>query len=276
MTEILLTCPACGTVYKLPTNVISEQGREVECSSCNNVWIISVSGDNSPPETVAPPQITNTNQEDADVIRHDPRPDRPDRAEVADLSPVRQRLPADVLNILREEVEFEHRARHGQVAPQSLPPLSDDSSDADWPATTVIVPSWKKPVTVTPMPSLSSDQSSDGPVAGDIPASPPDTPADDQAPPAHIAESVSPPIPRISPPDWAAKKNRKGRGGYLAGFGLALSAAAAAAALYKYTPDLADKGQAGKHMMEVRRQVDEGRMWLEQRLSALIDSYKAM
>lgn len=172
-----------------------------------------------------------------------------------DIPPLRRRLPDNVLNILREEVEYERRARQGQNITQS----SSEAPDPDWPATTVTDPG------ITP----------------DIRDLPHSLPTGDIATGAHTDPGVAPSVaaPSASRPATdipvpvaqdKAEPSRKTGSGYFAGFGLAAAIAAVALALYVMAPGMAGNGNFGKQLMQYRQHVDAGRQWLQQQGSALI------
>lgn len=79
-----LTCPRCGAQYEIAEDAIPPQGREVECSACENVWFQK-------------PSV--------------PRPDVDAEPTAPDAEARPQPIPASVLTILREEAARERDAR---------------------------------------------------------------------------------------------------------------------------------------------------------------------
>ena len=60
------------------------------------------------------------------------------------------------------------------------------------------------------------------------------------------------------------------RGGYGAGFGLAVMLAAGVVALYLLAPTLAGRGAWGDGLMQFRADLDGARFWLQDRAGGLI------
>ncbi|WP_299361775.1 zinc-ribbon domain-containing protein [uncultured Paracoccus sp.] len=73
-------------------------------------------------------------------------------------------------------------------------------------------------------------------------------------------------------PQPAPRANR--RGGYNAGFTVALVAALALLAAYALAPRLDDGGRVGAWVTDYRQQVDEGRAWLQTRADGLIGTLR--
>ncbi|MFD2814196.1 zinc-ribbon domain-containing protein [Paracoccus aerius] len=137
MAEIRLICPGCAAEYRVPGSAVPAGGREVECSACGHVW-----------------HATPTPEADRlDLAAFQALP----AAEpAADLPRPARKLPENVLDILRDEVEHERRARAAEedqpdadpaakadpapdapgpdVAPD---PASRPAPDPEWPATTI-------------------------------------------------------------------------------------------------------------------------------------------
>lgn len=251
MGEIRLGCPKCGTEYRLPEHAIPETGREVECTACGRVWLATAPSSGTAAESGAPAVVRHAPSETSptadDGESHSPVP--------GDAPPLRRRLPDSVLNILREEVEYERRARQGQNITKSSP----EAPDPDWPATTVTDPE------VTP----------------DIRNLPHSLPTGDAATGSQTAPGAAPSgaVPSAPEPTTGvpvaivqddAEPSRKSGSGYFAGFGLAAAIAAIALALYVMAPGMAGNGNFGKQLMQYRQHVDAGRQWLQQQGSALI------
>ncbi|WP_347139528.1 zinc-ribbon domain-containing protein [Paracoccus sp. SSK6] len=250
MAEIRLICPGCAAEYRLPENAIPPEGREVECSACGNVW----------QATAQPVGVTVAD----------------DLPSASALPPLNRRLPDTVLDILRDEVEHERRARAAEdgapplPAPASPPAASPRAAaDPEWPATTIttaITPHVAPVAEVSPpLPQPSPDPASflKRPAALGTTTSLPqgETPVQDQAPPAPRQPARPAPVPVLVP--------RPRRGGYAVGFGLAALLAAACVALYALAPVMADQGAFGEGLMQLRGQVDEARLWLQDRAASL-------
>ncbi|MTE01006.1 hypothetical protein GIY56_11940 [Paracoccus sp. YIM 132242] len=246
MAEIRLICPGCAAEYRLPDTAIPPEGREVECSACGHVWHAAAPSARLPPAGglpripapgEAPPQLS-------------------------------RRLPDTVLDILRDEVEHERRARAAESEGEapSLPARSAaphrPAADPEWPATTITRHVDPRPVEGAP-PS---------PPSRPAPARPQPAPAYPmRAEPAEPLPQAESPLPdRVPPaPEPPAPASRPARAGYAAGFGLAAMLTVACVALYLLAPALSDQGSLGEGVMQIRGQVDEARLWLQDRAASL-------
>jgi predicted Zn finger-like uncharacterized protein len=235
MAEIRLICPGCAAEYRIPDNAIPAQGREVECSACGNVWHAT------PRLALSNPQVRAA-------------------AELpADPPPLNRRLPASVLDILRDEVEHERRARAadvGEPTPAKPAPAQRPAADPEWPATTITRHQDPRPVD----PAL--------PEPAPVPPAPARYARATLVPAAVVNEPVPAPV-RQDAPAARAGTSRK-RGGYRAGFGLAVMLAAGVVALYLLAPMLADRGAWGDGLMQFRADLDGARFWLQDRAGGLI------
>ncbi|WP_136636629.1 zinc-ribbon domain-containing protein [Pseudooceanicola onchidii] len=154
-----LTCPNCGAEYEVPDEVIPTSGRDVQCSNCGDTWY-QYHPDHMPEEDtdeddLSSPDLSAARQEPApdDTPEDDPEtfeftdtaPEdaedevEPDEAFDEDFdededddedvgpppdhpAPRRRALDPAVQSILREEAEYEERAR-GQDPLESQPDL---------------------------------------------------------------------------------------------------------------------------------------------------------
>ncbi|SNR39005.1 zinc-ribbon domain-containing protein [Paracoccus sediminis] len=238
MAEIRLICPGCAAEYRIPDTAIPAEGREVECSACGNVWYATAT------------------------------PARPDAADPSvaaaptDLPRLNRRLPDTVLDILRDEVEHERRARAAD-GPTGLPGTASSGprlvADPEWPATTITRHIHSDPVeSVAPAPSA--------------PRPAPAANITGQSPSAVTArpETAAPvePAPAAAPPPMPAAPSADR--GYAAGFGLAVLLAAVLIGLYVLSPSLTDRGTFGDRVMDLRAQADDARFWLQDRAAILI------
>lgn len=244
MAEIRLICPDCGTVYQVPEAAIPAGGREVECSECGTSWRAT-----NPALAVAAPMPDAVPAVPAAPAPHAPTAEAVDSAPPAPspkTAPLDQRLPPNVLNILREAVETERRARHGTDHPQSggLP-------DIDWPATTITdTEAERRAIPAAPL----------APISPPAPPHPPmPEPVTRQSQPAEVAEPV--PAPPAAPTTAKAQPARNG--GYLIGMGLSAMLAAALVTAYVMAPRMADAGELGAMLMDLRQQIDGVRVWLD-------------
>lgn len=265
MGEIRLTCPECGAEYRIAEGAIPPGGRSVECSSCGAVWhqpgFPAPPGDRRPATDASPPQLN-----------------RP--------------LPDSVLSVLREEAELARHQREtatdqGTDRPETALPLQKPAPGPaieDWPATTITTP-LSGPAAMAPDPdALPSGPPPAGPSPSRHINTRPLRPA--EAVPAHevmeatvtrstphraagptdaVGDTVEP-AHHISP-DMADAANARG---YRRGLAWGIGIAALLLLLYVIAPRLADQGQAGHALMEWRLTVDDGRAWLEGRVTDLL------
>lgn len=112
-----LTCPNCGARYEVPDKVIPPQGRDVQCSNCDNSWFQA--HDDSVAEDKAAAQPIGTAFSDA----------------AEGPPPPRRKLDPTVSEILKQEAEREARLRRREAAgadagSTSEPPGADPAASA--------------------------------------------------------------------------------------------------------------------------------------------------
>lgn len=109
-----ITCPNCSAQYEIEARLLPDEGREVQCSSCGHVWfqtkpLLDAPVPTPPRQTIAEPVAaapvaaevsTQAQETTTPVPAPTPRPPRP--------------VDEKVLGILREEAEFEARAREAE------------------------------------------------------------------------------------------------------------------------------------------------------------------
>ena len=44
---MIITCPNCNKKFNIDNSLIPEEGRELQCGSCNHVWLYKIEEDNS-------------------------------------------------------------------------------------------------------------------------------------------------------------------------------------------------------------------------------------
>ena len=44
---MIITCPNCRKQFKIDTSLIPDEGRDVQCGSCNNIWFYQTKNENS-------------------------------------------------------------------------------------------------------------------------------------------------------------------------------------------------------------------------------------
>lgn len=281
MAEIRLICPGCAAEYRLSEGAIPPGGREVECSGCGRVWHATP----APADATAAPTPLHES----------------DTGQPPALS---RRLPVSVLDILRDEVEYERRARAAEGTAVAAPsagrssqpgpaaetaPVPVPRPDPGWPATTITtaitrhgapmpaqgaeaaLPAAPVPAFAEPRPEP-APASETAPAASAPPAAPPRARQAVPASPAALpAAGTAPQSPASSLPAArpAASTPRPARRAYAAGFGLAVLLAAAVLGLYLLAPSLADGGPFGDSLQQLRARADEARLWLQDRASGL-------
>ncbi|GGF55680.1 hypothetical protein GCM10011402_04540 [Paracoccus acridae] len=236
MAEIRLICPGCAAEYRVPDSAVPPEGREVECSACGKVW-----------HATAPLALAEFQPSAAALPS-------------GDLPRLSRRLPDSVLDILRDEVEHERRARaseDGETAAPEPKPAPRPAADPEWPATTITRHFDPKP----PEPPQAA-----------LPEPEPVRPAPVQRVklrpvPVAVEKPAPEPVRQAAAPQ--PRPARK-RGGYRAGFGLALMLAGGVVALYLAAPTLAGQGDFGEGLMDLRAGMDQARLWLQDRAAALI------
>ena len=44
---MIITCPKCNKQFKIDSSLIPNEGRDLQCGSCNNVWFYKIEEENS-------------------------------------------------------------------------------------------------------------------------------------------------------------------------------------------------------------------------------------
>lgn len=223
MDEIKLTCETCGAQYKLATSALPPAGREVQCTACGHTWLARP---HAAPPASAPALAPVSAPAPGSTIGSDP-------ADPQDPAPAEPRLsrplPANVLAILRDEFEFERRARAAEAGTGKAPPLpAAETQENDWPATTLRWPA------------------------------PPAT----AAPGTAHRDPTLPPQPAEAAPMQLAAPLPQDRRAYRTGFGLAAMIGALLLSFYLLAPSLGDAGPMGARLTEARANIDDARLRL--------------
>ncbi len=115
--KMRLICPNCGAQYEVAEDVIPDEGRDVQCSSCGHTWL-EKPGASSIEDAFADVQPAITDPQTDDVAdtwvsedMAEPSPPAPPAAEPEPSAPQRQELDPAIADILREEAAREAEAR---------------------------------------------------------------------------------------------------------------------------------------------------------------------
>lgn len=132
-----LICPNCGAQYEVADDVIPEEGRDVQCSSCGHTWF-EKRGASSIEDAFADvmdpvePPADDLEEEtwDQEVVEAPAEPAPP-----ADAPPRQQELDPAIADILREEAAREAEARQAEAkqAIETQPDLGLDTAAAAQP-----------------------------------------------------------------------------------------------------------------------------------------------
>lgn len=118
-----LICPNCGAQYEVPDEVIPQEGRDVQCSSCSNTWFQThPDQDRALADEIDAPSVEPIGSPPAQETDPAPEPSAPQPPS----TPAKQRsLDPNIADVLREEAKLEAAARAAeQRAPlESQPDL---------------------------------------------------------------------------------------------------------------------------------------------------------
>jgi len=152
-----IVCPSCNAQYEIDVSLLPDEGREVQCSACGNIWFQegAVPSKAARP-TPAPSPLTEKSEATASAVPRkspevtpppppaDHTPELPDEVEEALESDdpetpqpaARQPKPVDekVLDILRDEAEFEAKLRAREASGLETQPELGLLGTAPWPS----------------------------------------------------------------------------------------------------------------------------------------------
>ncbi|WP_299673997.1 zinc-ribbon domain-containing protein [uncultured Roseobacter sp.] len=135
-----LICPNCGAQYEVPDDVMPPDGREVQCSNCEQTWFQAHPDAETAPEDDVDVSADRTATSDPDAktapdrkktSQPDPESDSEEDADEAPNPLPRRPLDQAVIDVLREEAELEKQARQNEAtggAVESQPDLGLDES----------------------------------------------------------------------------------------------------------------------------------------------------
>ncbi|MCF2904751.1 zinc-ribbon domain-containing protein [Octadecabacter sp. CECT 8868] len=150
-----LICPNCGAQYEVGDDVISEAGRDVQCSNCGHAWFetpgasekAELAAEATPPEPVQEPESDIIQEpvpepEPEVIPEPEPAPEpklEQEQEQISEPEPeqapepeLRQReIDPGVADILREEADYEQAARQAEADPIETQPDLDLSQDPD-------------------------------------------------------------------------------------------------------------------------------------------------
>lgn len=119
-----LICPNCGAQYEVPDEVIPEAGRDVQCSSCGHTWFqnhpdqdteLAEDLEQPVPDQEWTPEDPVEQDFDDPEDEYEPAPEPKSATEPVAVPQTRRRLDPSVSELLREEAEFETRARQAET-----------------------------------------------------------------------------------------------------------------------------------------------------------------
>jgi predicted Zn finger-like uncharacterized protein len=245
-----LICPNCDAEYEVDASLVPPEGRDVQCSNCTNTWFQTRDALNDEPE--------------------------PEIAQEASLTPKRPATDPEALDIIREEVAREARARASETAgletqgdlgliqPGRLPYSRPRPKKVDEDALIDIEIGLDDDPALTPAPQRGEGKKRE--LLPDIE----EINSTLTAVPEPDPEDVD-----IDPSSAAASPRR----GFRIGFGLMLMFCALILIVYARSPELADRfPQLGEPLMKfvslmdrLRVMVDNGAQALLKQLTALTD-----
>lgn len=256
-------CPRCGAEYEIDEGLIPGNGREVECSSCGNVWFqqgrlrmpaplgrLPLPGSaQSVPPAVAPP--------DAGADDADPSP---------------RSLPEDVMAILRDEAAH-FRSNRPELVPEAAidtaPPPDEPRPAPPAPPEAATPPdATPEGMEADPEPAeAAAVEAVDAPILGPVTDTAPIAPAPEAEPaPAPLTPAPTmrvDPVP--APADWARVPAR--RSGFGRGLAIGLVLAAVWLGLYLAAPH-AGEGVLGDALRRLRAGGDAAHLWVQAQLAA--------
>ncbi len=123
-----LTCPNCGAQYEVPDEVIPEEGRDVQCSNCDQTWFQPKYQEEPVAEPVedAHPPVEEEAEAEAEPEKEAETAEEA-APEVEDIAAPAGNVDPSVANILKEEAarEAELRSQEGSTL-ESQPDLGLD------------------------------------------------------------------------------------------------------------------------------------------------------
>ncbi|KNG94399.1 zinc-ribbon domain-containing protein [Pseudaestuariivita atlantica] len=276
-----LVCPNCGAQYEVPSGVIPEDGRDVQCSNCGHTWfephpdsVAAASAEPAPEATVPEPEPVAEQEPEPEetppLPDYEPEPE-PEAAPAPEIAPeaAPSRVDPSVADVLRQEAEYEARARAAETAGalETQPDLGLDEADGE---------SRRAREAQERMARMRGEDRSaeqvEAAVAATV-AAETDRPRRDQLPDiedinATLRSSKEPRLTdRNEPPPHVAVAEADRRS-FRRGFLLMVLIAVVLVALYVFAPRIADTvPQAKAPLDQYVATVDEARVWLDDQLA---------
>ena len=66
---MIITCPNCKKQFKIDTSLIPDEGRDLQCGLCNNIWFYQIQNENS--STLKLNEVINNTDVDNDLVKKD-------------------------------------------------------------------------------------------------------------------------------------------------------------------------------------------------------------
>ncbi|MEM9350676.1 MAG: zinc-ribbon domain-containing protein [Pseudomonadota bacterium] len=147
-----LVCPNCDATYEVPDSVIPPEGRDVQCSNCGKAWFFNPNVTEDPETEVAlepEPVVEPEPEPEPEKVEIPPAvPPDPPMEDEGDAAPEdiptasaalqKRSLNAQIADVLRQEAEYEARARAEESGleyqddlPLDDPPKSQPDGDDD-------------------------------------------------------------------------------------------------------------------------------------------------
>lgn len=273
-----LTCPNCDAQYEVPEEVIPTAGRDVQCSNCGQTWF-----QHHPDhlEDELSDLLKEAPESDVAEEEDDPLP----APETDPPAPPRRELDPAVAEILRAEAEAEHEARkrrQRQAAPlESQPDLGltetgaeadlDEDDDSEWDNQRRQLEARRR------MAELRGTTPRRRPLETQLPNPPPRRTA------LPDVEEINSSLRSDTRRDRVATGGQintlpapRRRTGFRSGFLIILGIVLVMGLIYAFAPEIARAmPQADPALSSYVAWVDDGRVWLNGRIEALLAWFDA-
>lgn len=291
-----LICPNCDAQYEVDESVIPDAGRDVQCSACGHTWFqpgsasLAEASADAPyedlpdtaeweagaaaPDAWPEPQATAAQAPDAPTtpVADTATQDDDEETGAIEGDATRRMLDENLLAILREEAEREARARRAEGRSiETQPELGLAPIPAALAARAAAMAAPAEPAAAPERSARLRPDPADTQL--------PEGPRRDRLPDIEVINSTlratsergSAPASRDAPETRARR-----RSGFRAGFLTVMLLAAVAAGVYVGAPRLAATAPALEPaLLRYVSAVDAGRVWLDQRMRAIIERLQA-